>query len=182
MVMAPLFFAVYFFPQWIGAPAPWTVPILWVLFIASELTDMLDGRIARKRGEVSDFGKLFDPFADTLVRLTYFLCLTVDRVLPAILFLGVIYREYGILFMRVLMMRKGVAMGARRGGKVKAVAYAAAGGMALLSVSLVRLGFTSPALIWIRRGATALFAASVLLAITSFMDYLKVYRSRHQVS
>ncbi|MCL2318511.1 MAG: CDP-alcohol phosphatidyltransferase family protein, partial [Treponema sp.] len=66
--MAPVFFVIYllprFFPLFFAIPpqaegnfrfigAPWTVPVLWLLFIASEITDMLDGMIARKRGEVS---------------------------------------------------------------------------------------------------------------------------------
>jgi phosphatidylglycerophosphate synthase len=38
---------------------------------------MLDGMIARKQGEVSDFGKLYDPFADTLTQITYFLCFVI---------------------------------------------------------------------------------------------------------
>ena len=86
LVLAPVFFVIYllprFFPSIFAVPssavegilltgAPWTVPVLWIIFVASEITDFLDGIIARKRGEVSDFGKLFDPFADTLTQLTY---------------------------------------------------------------------------------------------------------------
>jgi len=85
LILAPFFFVVYLLPRWFSIGASWTVPVLWILFIIAELTDLVDGKVARSRNEVSDFGKLFDPFADTLVRITYFLCFVVDNILPALL-------------------------------------------------------------------------------------------------
>jgi CDP-diacylglycerol--glycerol-3-phosphate 3-phosphatidyltransferase len=152
------------------------VSLLWTLFIVSEITDLLDGRIARKRGEVSDFGKLFDPFADVLVRISYFLCFVLDGILPAALLLLVLYREFGILFVRILMMKKGVALGARKGGKIKAVAYMVAGAVALLASCAERLGLDSRVYTALRTSAIAIFAVSVILALVSFADYTGVYR------
>jgi CDP-diacylglycerol--glycerol-3-phosphate 3-phosphatidyltransferase len=181
LILAPVFFAVYFLPSWMPwlfpGGAAWTVPVLWALFALSEISDMLDGMIARKRGEVSDFGKLFDPFADTLVQLTYFLCFVIDRIVPALLFLAVLYREYSILFIRNLMLKKGVAMGARMGGKIKTVAYIAALSLALLASSSLRLGLAAVYYTVFSRAALAVFIVSVLLAALSFADYLKVYRN-----
>jgi CDP-diacylglycerol--glycerol-3-phosphate 3-phosphatidyltransferase len=137
---------------------------------------MVDGILARKRNEVSDFGKLFDPFADTLVQLTYFFCFVLDRILPAPLFLVVLYREYSILFVRNLMLKKGVAMGARMGGKIKTVAYIGAASLALLASSSRRLGLAPVFHTVFSRAALALFMLSVILAVVSFADYLKVYR------
>jgi CDP-diacylglycerol--glycerol-3-phosphate 3-phosphatidyltransferase len=186
LVLAPVFFVVYLLPEWFparsGAITPVTVPILWILFIISEITDLVDGKIARARREVSDFGKLYDPFADTLVRITYFLCFVLDGVLPAALLAVVLYREFGIQFLRVLMMKKGIAMGARWGGKIKAVTYMAAGVLALLAVSSARLGldkvFSFPVSLYycFRLAACLVFALSVLLAILSFIDYVLIYR------
>jgi CDP-diacylglycerol--glycerol-3-phosphate 3-phosphatidyltransferase len=180
VILAPLFFVVYFLPSWIPAWFPggaaWTVPVLWVLFIVSEISDMVDGLLARKRNEVSDFGKLFDPFADTLVQLTYFLCFVLDRLMPVPLFLVVLYREYSILFVRNLMLKKGIAMGARMGGKIKTVAYIGAASLALLASSSLRLGLAPVFHTVFSRAALALFMLSVLLAVLSFADYLKVYR------
>ena len=93
VALSPLFFIIYllphFFPAWFPHPqsAAWTIPVLWVIFVVAEITDMLDGMAARKRGEVSDFGKLFDPFADTLMQITCFLCFVLDGIFPAALFL-----------------------------------------------------------------------------------------------
>jgi CDP-diacylglycerol--glycerol-3-phosphate 3-phosphatidyltransferase len=166
-------------PAWAGSA--WTVPVLWLIFIVSELTDMLDGMVARKQGQVSDFGKLFDPFADTLVQLTCFFCFILDGILPVPLFLLVLYREFSILFVRNLMLRKGVAMGARMGGKIKTVTYIAAAAAALLASSIRRLGFFPEAgnariFSAVSMAATAIFALSVVLALFSFVDYVRVFR------
>jgi CDP-diacylglycerol--glycerol-3-phosphate 3-phosphatidyltransferase len=184
LFLAPFFFIVYAaplfqMPDWASAfsgDARWTVPVLWVLFILSEITDLLDGKIARSRREVSDFGKLFDPFADVMVRITYFLCFVIDGILPALLFLAVLYRELGIQFLRNLMMKKNVVMGARWGGKVKAVAYMIAGAVGLLAASVKRFEVEGALFPILRTSAAVIFGISVILSITSFMDYLTVYR------
>jgi CDP-diacylglycerol--glycerol-3-phosphate 3-phosphatidyltransferase len=189
LVLAPLFFVVYLLPRFFpalfgtappGAAAPplwgaaWTVPVLWFLFIISEITDMLDGMIARKRGEVSDFGKLFDPFADTLTQITYFFCFVIDGILPPLLFLAVLYREFTILFIRNLMLKKGIALGARMGGKIKTVTYILAGAFALLASSAVRLRLEGHRILTMT--AAGIFIVSVIIAVLSFFDYLSVYR------
>ncbi|MDR0759481.1 MAG: CDP-diacylglycerol--glycerol-3-phosphate 3-phosphatidyltransferase [Treponema sp.] len=175
LVLAPVFFAIYLLPPLAGSQ-PVTVSVLWALFIVSEITDLIDGKVARKRGEVHDFGKLFDPFADVLVRISYFLCFVLDRILPAAFLLLILYREFGILFVRILMMKKGVALGARKGGKIKAVAYMAAGAAALLASCAGRLGLDSRAYAVLRAAAVVIFGVSVVLALASFADYTGVYR------
>jgi CDP-diacylglycerol--glycerol-3-phosphate 3-phosphatidyltransferase len=178
LILAPAFFVIYLLPHALpaGPAMDWTVPVLWVLFVLSELTDMADGQVARRRAEVSDFGKLFDPFADTLTQLTYFLCFVVDGIIPAGLYLVVLYREYSILFVRNLMLKKGIAMGARITGKVKTVTYILAAALALLASSLLRLGFDGGLVSGVKTGARAAFLLSVILSVLSFMDYLSVYR------
>jgi CDP-diacylglycerol--glycerol-3-phosphate 3-phosphatidyltransferase len=184
IILAPVFFIIYFIPRWnpggivrlFPGFAVWSVPVLWLIFIVSALSDMFDGMVARKRNEVSDFGKLFDPFADTLAQLTYFLCFVVDGIFPAILYLPVIYREFGILFLRNLMLRKGTAMGARMSGKIKTVTYISACVLALLAVSISRISPESRLGPVVSTAALVVFAVSVVLAVVSFIDYVKVYR------
>ncbi|GHV82148.1 CDP-diacylglycerol--glycerol-3-phosphate 3-phosphatidyltransferase [Spirochaetia bacterium] len=186
LILAPVFFIIFLLPgfelpfglsqTWFAGGSQWTVPILWALFIISEITDLVDGRVARRQNTVGDFGKLYDPFADVLVRITYFLCFVIDGILPVILFLLVLYREFGIQFLRVLMMRKGVAMGARWGGKIKAVTYMIAGAFALLASSIRRLYIEGPWFNIFRLAAIIIFAISVIIALASFADYLGVYR------
>jgi CDP-diacylglycerol--glycerol-3-phosphate 3-phosphatidyltransferase len=180
LFLAPFFFIVYllpvFFPPWFVNGSQWTVPVLWALFIVSEISDMIDGKVARRRKEVSDFGKLFDPFADTLVQITYFLVFVIDGIFPAALFLVVLYREFSILFIRNLMLKKGIAMGARMGGKIKTVTYIVAGAVALLVVSAQRLGFGESVLFILQKSALTIFLISVIISLVSFADYLSVYR------
>jgi CDP-diacylglycerol--glycerol-3-phosphate 3-phosphatidyltransferase len=182
VILAPVFFIVYTlpiqFPVQFAGSAVWVVPLLWVIFFVSEITDMLDGMAARRLNQSSDFGKLFDPFADTLMQITCFLCFVIDGLFPAILFLVVLYREFGILFIRNLMLKKGIAMGARMGGKIKTVAYIAAVAIALLYASLSRLGTAAAVQPVVRIAAIAVFCLSVFFSVISFFDYLAVFRAR----
>ena len=184
LVLAPIFFVIYllprFFPSGYGEglfiSLVWTVPVLWVLFLVSEISDLLDGIVARKRGEVSDFGKLFDPFADTLAKIAYFLCFVIDGIFPALAFLIVLYREYSVLFVRNLMLKKGIAMGARMSGKVKTVCYFIAGALALLASSFTRLGFDGDFYRWLVMAANVVFVCSVVVAVFSLIEYVLVYK------
>ena len=179
VILAPVFFAVYMLPVWFPQQFVGNtlliVALLWVIFIASEITDMLDGMAARRLQQASDFGRLFDPFADTLMQLGCFLAFVVDGIFPAALFLAVLYREFGILFVRNLMLQKGVAMGARISGKVKTVSYIAAAAAALLYASLRRLGAAEALQPVFKTVVVVVFGVSVLISILSFFDYLSVY-------
>ena len=171
--MAPVFFVIYLLPRLVPSAtlALWTVPVLWILFIVSEITDLLDGKVARKRGEVSDFGKLYDPFADTLTQITFFLCFVIDGILPAFLFLVVIYREFGILFIRNLLLKRGITLAARMLGKIKTVMYIVAAGVALLASSILRFGLNVEFYRWSAIAAKTVFTLSVILSVISFIEY-----------
>lgn len=171
LFLSPVFFIIYNLP----ARAIWAVPLLWLIFVVSEITDLLDGMAARKRGEVSDFGKLFDPFADTIMQITCFLCFVIDGIFPAILFLLVIYREFGVLFIRNLMLKKGVSLGARFGGKLKTVFYIIAAAVALLAVSVKRFSIFEFLFPYIKTGALIIFIISIIISIISFIDYFIIF-------
>jgi len=177
IILAPVFMVIYLVPKSYEI----TIPVLWVIFIVSEITDYFDGLAARKLKLTTDFGKFFDPFADTLVQVTCFLCFLIDGVwgfgiVPVILFLLVIYREFAILFLRNLMLKKGVTLGARMLGKIKTVVYIIAVGAALLAASIERLGVYENLLPYFKTGAFLIFAVSVTLAVISFFDYVIIYR------
>jgi CDP-diacylglycerol--glycerol-3-phosphate 3-phosphatidyltransferase len=177
VILAPLFFAVYLLSAQFTGCAVWTVPLLWVIFIVSEITDMLDGMAARRLKQTSDFGKLFDPFADTFMQITCFLCFVMDGIIPAALFLVVLYREFAILFIRNLMLQKGITMGARISGKIKTVTYIVAAVAVLPCVSLQRLGIAGSLQPVARIAAISIFSISVLFSVLSFIDYVSVYRA-----
>ena len=184
IILAPVFLIIYFLPK---NHSIWAVPVLWFIFIVSEITDYFDGLAARKLKIATDFGKFFDPFADTLVQITCFLCFVVDgifivdgfwgnSILPLLLFLLVIYREFGILFLRNLMLKKGITLGASIYGKIKTVTYIIAVGAALLVASIERFGCCESLLPYFKIAALVIFAISVVFAIVSFFNYFLVYK------
>jgi len=181
IILAPVFAIVYlvpvFFPTQFAGYAVWIVALLWVIAVFAEFTDMFDGMAARRLNQSSDFGRLFDPFADTIMQITAFLCFVIDGIFPVFLFLVVLYREFGILFIRNLMLKKGVTMGARISGKVKTVTYISAAAIALFYSSLQRLGAIEAFQPVVKIAAIAAFSISVFFSVMSFFDYLSAYRA-----
>jgi CDP-diacylglycerol--glycerol-3-phosphate 3-phosphatidyltransferase len=176
LFLAPVFFIVFNWGDSIGLSPLAVVTILWSIFILVELSDLFDGMAARKMKTVSGFGKLFDPFADVFARLTYFVCFAVTGIMPLWIFLVIIYREFSQLFLRQLVAEKGVAMGARPGGKVKAVFYMIAGAASLLLWSFRGLGVLESMDGTFSTVVTALFLIAAALSVGSFIDYLVQFR------
>jgi CDP-diacylglycerol--glycerol-3-phosphate 3-phosphatidyltransferase len=101
--------------------------------------DIADGMVARSTAGVTDTGKLLDPFADSLSRLSYFLCFMVVGIMPLWVFVIVLYRDLWLGFLRLLQMKKGITMGSRLSGKIKAWVYALAGIYGLFVFSETKL-------------------------------------------
>jgi CDP-diacylglycerol---glycerol-3-phosphate 3-phosphatidyltransferase len=125
IIVAPAF--AYFFIHSFYAPSP--APGLWLsigLLGLIELSDALDGHIARARNQVTDFGKLFDPMADSLSRQTVFLSFLVcpAHIIPLWVFLLFLYRDAVLSILRILCAYNGTVLAARRVGKLKAVVQA----------------------------------------------------------
>ena len=170
IVLAPVFLIIYFVPEWFGFGSVLSVWILLPLIIFAEFTDFLDGYFARKTNQVSDFGKLFDPFADVFLHLTVFFCYTISGYISPFIMLLFAYREFGMLFVRLLAAKKGVAIGARKGGKFKTVLYVVAGFFSLFLECAKRLGFSLPEnLMYI---GYIFYIMGLIASYVSFIDYL----------
>lgn len=177
IILSPLFVALYFAPEWFGLCCVYAFAALLLVFALIELSDLVDGKVARATGTVSDFGKLFDPFADTFARLSYFACFLVSGYMPLWIFLIILYREFGILFLRLLLVQRGIAMGARPGGKAKAVVYMSAGILALAYKGMDLFGLFPNFLgtaHWVLFGA---FCLAALASLLSFVDYFIQFRA-----
>jgi CDP-diacylglycerol--glycerol-3-phosphate 3-phosphatidyltransferase len=172
--LAPVFFLIYFIPVWTGYLAAASVFVMIPLLAFAELTDYLDGYFARKRGEVSDFGKLFDPFCDVILNITVLFCLTLSGYIPAFALLLIVYREFVINFVRMTAAQKGVAIGARKGGKTKTVTYIVTCFYTLLLECCGRLGFDLP--LFTNDIAAALAVICAALAYISLADYLICFK------
>ena len=90
-----------------------------VIFIAAALTDMLDGKIARKYNLVTNFGKLMDPLADKLLTMSAFLCLVELHQIPAWMVIVILGREFIITGMRQVAASEGIVIAAAWSGKIK---------------------------------------------------------------
>lgn len=193
LLYAPVFFILYFLPIWIGNCDKLAAVLMCIsipLLIFSEITDGLDGHFARKNNEVSDFGKLFDPFADVMLHISSFLCLmvsydptargvltgTFDIVkggyMPIYLFVLIFFREFGQNFLRMVSAKQGVAIAARKGGKFKTVMYIAAEFYAVFLELLVRINCVPSYFGVLKIISFVLFVICVILSISSFVDYL----------
>lgn len=95
--------------------------IALVLFIVASLTDMLDGKIARKYNLVTNFGKLMDPLADKLLVCSALVGLTWHGIIPAWMTIIIIGREFIISGFRLIAVEKGVVIPASIWGKLKTV-------------------------------------------------------------
>ena len=89
------------------------------IFIIASLTDMLDGKIARKYNLVTNFGKFMDPLADKLLVCSALICMIELRELPAWMVIIIISREFIISGFRLVASDNGVVIAASYWGKFK---------------------------------------------------------------
>ena len=174
-----------------------SIVLMWLLFVWIEFSDIADGEVARRTNTVTDMGKVLDPFADVFIRLTYFACLLLGNLMPVWVFLIVMYREFGIVFIRLLMYRKGVALAARKGGKFKTVMYSVAAGLGFLLSTFNRLGvyepeatlgLTSPLpvpdapvyIFVLAVAAMVMYLVAAVSSVMSFLDYVRVFRQSNR--
>ena len=178
ILFAPIFFILYFIPIWTGSFTRLSLLIAIPLLCFAEFTDFLDGHYARKHNEVSDFGKLFDPFADVILHMTTFACLmfstdsSVIGYTPRFIFILIMYREMSQTFFRMVAAKQGIAIAARKGGKIKTVTYVVSGFYALFLETLVRLNFVPECFGVLKIVAICLFVLSLILSYVSFIDYI----------
>jgi CDP-diacylglycerol--glycerol-3-phosphate 3-phosphatidyltransferase len=90
-----------------------------VIFGIASLTDLFDGKIARKRGLVTNFGKFMDPLADKLLVCSALICLVQMELIPAWVVLIIIAREFIISGFRLVAADAGVVIAASYWGKFK---------------------------------------------------------------
>jgi CDP-diacylglycerol--glycerol-3-phosphate 3-phosphatidyltransferase len=170
IVLSPVFLVLFFLPSWTGAPRlPITIALI-VLFGLMELSDLLDGMIARKQNLVTDLGKVLDPFADVLSRMTYFLCFTGAGLMPVWILAVLIYRELGITFIRTILFRKGIAVPASIWGKGKAVLYSLSG---FCGISYIFLSAVMELPGWAKPLLLGIFICAAVASVASFLTYLK---------
>ena len=91
------------------------------IFAAASITDLLDGKIARKRGLVTDFGKFADPLADKILVISALLCFVQLGLCDCVAVIVVLFREFAVTSIRLIAASKGKVIAANIWGKVKTV-------------------------------------------------------------
>ena len=131
-----------------------------VLFIVASLTDLFDGKIARKYNLVTNFGKFMDPLADKLLVCSALICLIELGQLPAWVVIIIISREFIISGFRLVAADNGVVIAASYWGKFKTTFQMAA---------VILMIFNIPALTLV---TNIVVVIAVALTIISLVDYV----------
>lgn len=157
VIMVP-FFVFFMLTDTAGAAGKW---IALVIFCVASLTDMLDGKIARARNLVTNFGKFMDPLADKLLVCSAMICLIATGQLAAWIVIIIIAREFIISGFRLVAADNGIVIAASYWGKFKTVSQ-----MAMIIVLIADFGgvfqMIGNALIWV----------SLILTVVSLIDYV----------
>ncbi len=136
--------------------------IALVIFIAASLTDMLDGKIARKYNLITNFGKFMDPLADKLLVCSAMICLIEKGRLQAWIVIIIIAREFIISGFRLIAADNGVVIAASMWGKSKTVSQ-----MAMIILLILNFHNTAFQIL-----AVAVTYLALALTIISLVDYL----------
>jgi CDP-diacylglycerol--glycerol-3-phosphate 3-phosphatidyltransferase len=151
-----------FFLIFLYLSAPWAKWVSLGIFILASLTDMLDGKIARKYNLVTNFGKFMDPLADKLLVCSALIALTdLDRI-PAWIVIVIIARDFIIIGFRLVAAEKGVVIAAGWWGKIKTTVQ-----MIMVGFLIANLDFKPIVVI-----EQILIYAALVLTIISLIDYL----------
>jgi CDP-diacylglycerol--glycerol-3-phosphate 3-phosphatidyltransferase len=149
--------------------------ILLFLLGVSELSDAFDGYIARKYNQVTDLGKILDPMADSISRISVFLTFTLDPIrLPMLLIFVFLYRDSVVSTLRTICALKGIALAARLSGKIKAVVQAISAFFILAMLIPHSLGYLSTETL--HSVSTWIVALAAIYTLFSGYDYIYANR------
>jgi CDP-diacylglycerol--glycerol-3-phosphate 3-phosphatidyltransferase len=157
ILMVPIFFLLLVPDR--GAHSWWRAAAT-VVFVAASITDRVDGELARRKGIVTDFGKIADPIADKALTGAALVALSIIGGLAWWVTIVVMAREIGVTLLRFWVIRRGV-LAASRGGKVKTVVQAFAIGFYLLPLT----GLLATGRAW-------LMAIAVIITLVTGADYV----------
>lgn len=149
---------VYLILLWTFQDDPSLCVLPLITFVIASLTDMLDGRIARKYHLITNFGKFMDPIADKLLTHTAFIMLTAMGRLNVIACIIFIAREFVVSGLRLCAVEQGHVIAAGMSGKVKTV-------LQMLLVMLLTIGRGEPL-------ATLLTLATAVMTLYSMGEYV----------
>ena len=156
VIMIPFFVVFMLFPI-TGSADKW---IALAIFVIASLTDLLDGKIARKYNLVTNFGKFMDPLADKLLVCSALICLTSLARIPAWIVVIIIAREFTISGFRLIAAEHGTVIAASYWGKFKTTFQMIM--VILMIMDIAALQLLTQLIMWI----------ALALTVVSLVDYL----------
>lgn len=174
MILVPVFVIVMMLPF-----EPWSSIIGVAIFIIASLTDMLDGKIARKHNLITDFGKFIDPLADKFMVIGALLVILYkyDNIRPVFIWavIIVIFRELAVTSIRlVASSSSGVVIAANWLGKIKTVTQI----VCICAVIIEPILYTIPFLVPLAKYLPITYASTALMVIFTIwsgMNYILTY-------
>lgn len=145
--------------------------ITLVCFIVASVTDFVDGRLARKRKEVTNLGKFLDPLADKMLVNLTFLALVVLGLVPVWMFAVILVRDFMVDGLRMMAATKRVTIAASKFGKLKTLVQ-------MITISLILINVITENSTFAIINLVLLYIV-VLLTLLSGIDYL--YKGRKLV-
>lgn len=123
--------------------AMWVRYIALAIYIIASITDFLDGRISRKNGLVTDFGKIMDPLADKLLVASGFIMLTSIGIIPGYITAIIIIRDFWVSSIRMFGANKNAVISAELSGKIKTFFQMTGISLAIIDSTFANAGFAS---------------------------------------
>jgi CDP-diacylglycerol---glycerol-3-phosphate 3-phosphatidyltransferase len=169
--ISPIFMFLYLEHDLLGISLVAIPYILLALLGVSELSDAFDGYLARKFHQVTDLGKILDPMADSIYRISVFLTFTQPPVnLPLLIVFIFLYRDSVISTLRTICALRGFALAARSSGKIKAVIQAGAAFAILVLMIPYSMGYLSYSLL--RGISITAVSIAAIYALYSGIEYI----------
>ena len=145
-------------------PATWTRIVALILFVAGAISDLIDGKWARKQKIVTDLGAFLDPLADKMLVNLAFLALVDIGAVPVWVFAIILVRDFAVDGMRMIAARDGVTIAASLYGKLKTT-------LQLTALIIILLNLVVNINLFTILGNIALYVA-LILTVFSGADYL----------
>lgn len=166
VIMIPFFVAVLL----IGA-IPKNILIALGIFALASVTDWFDGKIARKNGLVTTFGKFLDPLADKMLVMSALCCMTYLGWIDVVAVIVILAREFMVSALRLVTAGDGVVVAAGIWGKVK-TAFTMIAIIVILGMEGLGHGngVLNEVLIWIAAGLTVISGVQYLVAYWPHID------------
>ena len=153
IILVPIFVAVLQINQ------TWSNIAAFIIFVIASISDSVDGYIARRYNQVSNFGKIVDPLADKLLVMSALLVFVQIGRMNTWVALIILAREFAVTSLRVVAVAEGIVMPAAISGKIKTVVH-------MVGICILLTQFSE--IVWVR---ITVSVAMVLVTLWSGIDY-----------